>query len=72
MLLFSSHLTNGSHKDLMCERGNFDVQLLQEQVTFLHLTLIRHMKSNFCILYSVFQEVTHVHSTESRGKGPSN
>ena len=21
---------------------------------------------------SVFQEVTHVHSTESRGKGPSN
>ena len=25
----------------------------------------------FCILYSVFQEVTHVHSTESRGKGPS-
>ena len=24
----------------------------------------------FCILYSVFQEVTHVHSTEPRGKGP--
>ena len=22
------------------------------------------------ILYSVFQEVTHVHSTESKGKGP--
>ena len=26
----------------------------------------------FCILYSVFQEVTHAQSTESRGKGPSN
>ena len=31
-----------------------------------HLT-----NSVFCILYSVFQEVTHVHRTESRGKGPS-
>ena len=26
---------------------------------------------SFCILYSVFQEVTHEHSTESREKGPS-
>ena len=30
-----------------------------------------HARKFVGILYSVFQEVTHVHSTESRGKGPS-
>ena len=46
-------------------------QLTKDQADSIEQLQSRVMKTVFCILYSVFQEVTHVHSTESRGKGPS-